>query len=121
MRNGFQLYPTEIGELRRIDPDFGHSSDVLGSIAYKSRLDAEDLGPLCLSSLEGKVFLAARMREHPNWIVRTRYSRGTLVPGPSYCPLCIDAESPYFSLEWRVAFVTNFTRQGRELFDACCR
>ncbi|MGJ7554635.1 TniQ family protein [Variovorax sp. RB3P1] len=118
-RNGFRLYPTEIGELRRSDPDFGHSADVLKSIAYKSRLAAKDLMPLCLSSLEGKVFLATRMREHPNWILRTRYSHGTLIPGPSYCPFCVGVESPYFRLEWRVAFVTTCRCHGCELLDAC--
>lgn len=119
VRNGFRLYPTEIDELRRIDPDFGRSSELMESIAHKSRLNAEDLKPLCLSSLEGKVFVATRMREHPNWIIRTRYSRGTLVPGPSYCPFCIDTESPYFRLEWRVAFITTCSRHGFELLDAC--
>ena len=120
LANGYELYPVPQGALRRVDPDAGANPAELVWLARTHRLDLGEIETLTLRAFEGKAFRLARVRCHPAWLLRTRYTRGWLVPGPQYCPRCLaQPDGRYFRTMWRLGFVTQCPIHLCELLDRC--
>jgi hypothetical protein len=120
LENGYLLYPVPGRSLRRVDPDRGADMSELQWLARTHDLSVQDVLPLTLREFEGKVYPSAVPRDHPNWLLRSRYTRQTLVPGPVFCPLCLSEENgEYFRLNWRIGFVTVCPRHLCEMLDQC--
>lgn len=118
--NGYELYPVPRGALRRVDPDAGGNAAEMEWLARTHRLTLEEIEPLTLRAFEGKVFRLANVRCHPTWLLRTRYTRESLVPGPQYCPRCLaQSGGAYFRTVWRLGFVTVCPVHLCELLDRC--
>jgi len=118
--NGYDIYPVPRGALRRVDPDAGANPAELDWLARTHRVELEMIESLTLQAFEGTVFRLARVRCHPPWLLRTRYSRGWQVPGPQYCPRCLaEPEGAYFRTSWRLGFATLCPVHLCEMLDRC--
>ncbi|MDM0075745.1 TniQ family protein [Variovorax sp. J2P1-59] len=118
--NGYELYPVPRGALRRVDPDAGGNAAELEWLARTHRMTLEEIEPLTLRAFEGKVFRYASVRCHPTWLLRTRYTRESPIPGPQYCPHCLaQSGGGYFRTVWRLGFVTVCPIHLCELLDRC--
>lgn len=118
--NGYELYPVPPCALRRVDPDAGANAAELEWLARTHRITLAEIEPLTLRAFQGKVFRFASVRCHPAWLLRTRYTRESLVPGPQYCPRCLaQSGGGYFRTVWRLGFVTLCPIHLCELLDRC--
>ena len=71
-----------------------------------------------LAGLEGRLFPRSDRATVPRWILPMGKPTDRL-PFLQYCPLCLDAEIPYFRRPWRLSLFTICTLHGTGLLNAC--
>jgi len=120
LENGFHLYPVPSGALRRVDPDAGLNKTEIAWLSSAFGHSAATISGLSLQSFVGRVFDSAYGRDHPRWLLQTRYSGSWSGGGPVFCPICLrEGSEPFFRLAWRLGFVTECPDHDCEMRESC--
>ena len=122
MENGFRLFPTAPGELRRLDPDLSPSASTLEWLARSFDIRPHALQALSLRSMADALLTFGKGRACPRWVVPLHYSRRDESFGTPFCPECLRLDvKPFFRLSWRLALSSICVAHGAILQERCTR
>lgn len=105
--------------MRRRDPDSFRGEEELRWLAQACDRESELLRSLSLDALREPIFGRFGAREHPPWLLQTKYSSASTLRQTTYCVECLREKPAYFRLCWRLAVFTTCPRHGVMLNDCC--
>jgi hypothetical protein len=100
--------------------DFDRNASIIAlrQLSRNLSIPVRSLRGATLQSYVGRVFATLPQRGFVPWLVPLGVYHRTRRRGLPYCPLCL-RESPYYRLEWRLAFLTACRVHRVQLLDRC--
>lgn len=117
--NGLPLFPIELGRLQRSDPDLCVDPSELLWISTTYGRPAAELEHMTLRRELGAVVRLIESRRHAPWWLRPKYGAPAAGHGSMYCSACLSEGTPYFRLDWRLAFNTVCPQHQTLYQDTC--
>lgn len=117
--NGLRLYPVEPGRLQRADPDLCIDLAELNWISALHKRPSAELAQMTLRRDLGVVVRSIESRHHAPWWLRPKYGAPAKGHGSMYCAACLAEDTPYFRLDWRLAFNTVCLTHSVLYRDSC--
>jgi len=104
---------------RPLDPDSFRDVAELKWLELTCGSEAESFRAMSVDALCEQVSGRPAARQHPPWLLQTKYSSLSPSCHTAYCPECLKEAPSYFKLVWRLAIFTTCPRHGVELRDRC--
>lgn len=120
LANGYASFPRFMARQHQIDPDLDGTDEEAGQLAYALGLARDCVRECSLAALAGTVFQTLKLKLHPAWLLKSKYSQTAIKSGPTFCAECLRSDkTPYFRLSWRVGLFTECLHHRVELLDKC--